>query len=402
MASKRIGELTEITTHVSGMVAPVYDSQNGTRKMTVANIVDNAPATFTSGDVADGDVTVSTGWTSVSKLESGANRKTLLQRVSQMMKNVRWLYKKLGTTNISALSDDGTVSGALAKFNTDLRTVEYIADCNDAMTLGKVYSTDASSANKPSGGNYWYIHVLGRTGTNSVCQLAYTINSTATKLYIRNINTAGETSGWVRVIQDGDSLAPVAVADTANAIDPYMVYSTNANTADLPDSSSAFWFVRSFARNGVNGPANVQFAVRSSSQLSNIYIKCIDGVGATQGWTKLPSPSDVAMSHINTLACPSGVGTLATNFSYRVGNVAYIHVRLTGVTCAASAEILTGMPAMKRESNSSYYFTAALVNGASISEIIGLSSYSNFTSVRPWKALSNATIDMHFSYVIAS
>ena len=72
--------------------------------------------TFTSNDVADGSAT---SWTSVTKLSSGITHATFFQRVSQMFKNVRYLYKLLGTTDISDI-DDGTVTGILDSLNSNL------------------------------------------------------------------------------------------------------------------------------------------------------------------------------------------------------------------------------------------------------------------------------------------
>lgn len=41
-----------------------------------------------------------------------------------MMKNVRWLYKKIGTTDISAIGS-GTITGAISKLNTDIGNIVY-------------------------------------------------------------------------------------------------------------------------------------------------------------------------------------------------------------------------------------------------------------------------------------
>lgn len=72
--------------------------------------------TFTSNDVSDGNAT---SWTSVTALTSGITHATFFQRVSQMFKNVRYLYKMLGTTDISKIGD-GTITGALSTINSNL------------------------------------------------------------------------------------------------------------------------------------------------------------------------------------------------------------------------------------------------------------------------------------------
>lgn len=69
---------------------------------------------FISNDTIDDDAT---SWTIVPKLESEIKHSTLAQRISQMFKNVRYLKKLLGTTDISELGD-GTVTGALSSLNS--------------------------------------------------------------------------------------------------------------------------------------------------------------------------------------------------------------------------------------------------------------------------------------------
>ena len=63
---------------------------------------------FTSSDVADGSAN---SWTSVTPIASGEKHASLFAKISQMFKNVRYLYKLLGTTDFSGLGSD--VSGAI-------------------------------------------------------------------------------------------------------------------------------------------------------------------------------------------------------------------------------------------------------------------------------------------------
>lgn len=79
-------------------------------------------ATFTSSDVADGSASA---WTSVSKLSSGEKHSSILKKVSQMFKNVRYLYKMLGTTDISKIGN-GTCTGAISSLNDGLANKYFI------------------------------------------------------------------------------------------------------------------------------------------------------------------------------------------------------------------------------------------------------------------------------------
>lgn len=79
-------------------------------------------ATFTSSDVADGSVSA---WTSVPKLSSGEKHSSIFAKVSQMFKNVRYLYKMLGTTDISKIGN-GTCTGAISSLNSGLANKYFI------------------------------------------------------------------------------------------------------------------------------------------------------------------------------------------------------------------------------------------------------------------------------------
>lgn len=96
---------------------------------------------FSSADVGDSNVTTATGWTSVDAITSGSTHATLFNRISTMFKNIRWLYKMLGTTDISSLSTAGTVTGALAKLNTERNYIknENVIDIPDDTTSFTIF-----------------------------------------------------------------------------------------------------------------------------------------------------------------------------------------------------------------------------------------------------------------------
>ena len=74
---------------------------------------------FASSDVADGSAL---SWTSVPTLTSGEKHSSIIAKVSQMFKNIRYLYKMLGTIDISAIGG-GTVTGAISSQNEALATL---------------------------------------------------------------------------------------------------------------------------------------------------------------------------------------------------------------------------------------------------------------------------------------
>lgn len=81
---------------------------------------------FTSGDLADSDVTKDTGYTPVAKVDSGETATSLLTKISNVIKNVRWIYKLLGTSDISSVGN-GTVTNAVATLKSN------VGSLNDAI-----------------------------------------------------------------------------------------------------------------------------------------------------------------------------------------------------------------------------------------------------------------------------
>ena len=105
---------------------------------------DNVP--LPQGDTTNNIVTFTnkdnlspTAWTDVEKLASGEKHSSIFNKISTMFKNIRYLYKMLGTTDISNLSD-GTITGAINKLNTDI-TVR-ISDKVTLHCVGKYVEID--------------------------------------------------------------------------------------------------------------------------------------------------------------------------------------------------------------------------------------------------------------------
>ena len=66
-----------------------------------------------------GDSSTPTSWTSVSAITTSDTNATIFSKLTSMVKNVRWLYTKLGTADFSATGSN-TVSGALVSINNGL------------------------------------------------------------------------------------------------------------------------------------------------------------------------------------------------------------------------------------------------------------------------------------------
>lgn len=65
------------------------------------------------------DTTNPTSWSDVSVLTSGEKHTSIFTKISTMFKNIRYLYKLIGTTDISAIGN-GTITGGLSSLNSNL------------------------------------------------------------------------------------------------------------------------------------------------------------------------------------------------------------------------------------------------------------------------------------------
>lgn len=74
----------------------------------------NNTTTFTSGDATN-----PTGWADIGLVASGEKHNSLMRKFSLAIKNVRYLWKLLGSTSLSGIGD-GTVTGAINALNTGL------------------------------------------------------------------------------------------------------------------------------------------------------------------------------------------------------------------------------------------------------------------------------------------
>ena len=104
------------------------ERQSWNDKQTTTGDTKDNTVSFTSGDSAN-----PTGWADVGLIASGEKHSSLWQKCSLFAKNVRYLWKLLGSTSLSGIGD-GTVTGAISSLNTGLTDVvpknvqEYVAD----------------------------------------------------------------------------------------------------------------------------------------------------------------------------------------------------------------------------------------------------------------------------------
>lgn len=139
-----------------GVYEFIYD---GTNWNVMSNHISEDTVSFISNDTTDSNAA---SWTSVTTLTSGLKIKTALERISTMFKNVRYLYRLLGKTNISAIGD-GSVTGAINKIHTDLSNLSaksysgwFVQKIGNMVEINAVTPLTISGTLSESTGTYFY------------------------------------------------------------------------------------------------------------------------------------------------------------------------------------------------------------------------------------------------------
>lgn len=108
----------------------------------------NLVTTFESGDSSTGDSTAP------AVIISGETHKSLFNKISTAVKNVRWLLSKMGTTDISTIGN-GTVTGALSTLNSNIGGKQNTLD--SPLFYRGTIKGDMNSYNTRSYNGYYYI-----------------------------------------------------------------------------------------------------------------------------------------------------------------------------------------------------------------------------------------------------
>lgn len=199
-----------------------FDDGTDTYKADFKEVIDDTVAeAFSSADVSGGVVNYTSGdssspssWSSVSVMSSGSTLATLMNRISTMVKNVRYLWSLIGSTSISNVSStitgaigntsitgigDGTLTGAISGINSSLTAAQtgVIArhsstgtggtiDSNDCYKVGKTVCASARLYNisLPATGDFFVIPEGFRPKYQTRC-MGYLILSTNENLPTR-------------------------------------------------------------------------------------------------------------------------------------------------------------------------------------------------------------------------
>lgn len=143
----QIHELNSATPAATDSIA--MDNGTDTYRATPTTVVSNSAPTFTTGDASS-----PTAWESVSTISSGLGFGTLLNRITTMIKNVRYLYSRQGTTAMGTTAT--TITGAIAEHETDITATNALMGDTSISGIGGgtvtgAISTINSSLSKTTG-----------------------------------------------------------------------------------------------------------------------------------------------------------------------------------------------------------------------------------------------------------
>lgn len=126
----------EVDTHTGNDTIHITADERSlwNKKLSSDSDTESNTVSFTSGDAVDGNATA---WTSVAPLTSGEKHKSIFNKISTMFKNVRYLYKMLGTTDISTIGD-GTATGAISELNNNLPSISVAQSLTSGTKIGTI------------------------------------------------------------------------------------------------------------------------------------------------------------------------------------------------------------------------------------------------------------------------
>lgn len=166
--------VAEFDSHVKDTVKHITSTERTkwNAKMETTGDSANNTSTFTSGDDAS-----PTGWADIGVVASGEKHSSLWRKMSLAVKNLRYLYKMLGTTDISAIGG-GTVTGAINALNTGLKAGRVLVPAGGSASLsdaGISASGDytlfmQSSTNH---GNAASVYIIRVTGSAKIITAVY-------------------------------------------------------------------------------------------------------------------------------------------------------------------------------------------------------------------------------------
>lgn len=200
MANKTIGQLNSMTPSSTTELA-IYDGSS-TGKATVSDLLDTENLVYaddaqtpTSTDVdfesQDTSLTPSST-TSVDLLQGTDSWSQRFVKVSQMFKNIRWILKKIGSTDITSLDSNGTLTGAISTLNNNLNLYNIYIAKEITLTTQTIAGQNAGtwdydiSSQIPNGYNKIFSMYCSAGSYQCFCYTCYPYSNTFIRVQIKN------------------------------------------------------------------------------------------------------------------------------------------------------------------------------------------------------------------------
>ncbi len=183
-----------------GYVTGVKGNEEETYRRGDVNLTcDNIGALAIDGDSQD-VITTFTSNDSLNELDStppelvvsGETHKSLFSKISTIIKNVRWLLSKIGTTDISSIGD-GSITSALSSLNANKQ------DANTAITTKNIslqsvnYANSANSAQTANSTNSATVaNSLKANGTDTAMTFNYKASANPTYIWGTHLGVANQ------------------------------------------------------------------------------------------------------------------------------------------------------------------------------------------------------------------
>ena len=288
---------------------------------TTYDISQSPDATFTA---TSNDNASPTSWTDVAVLASGETNSSIFSKISSMFKNIRFLYSKLGTTDISGIG--ASVTAAISALNTNkASTATFTSAAAGLVPEAKSGTTNMATSGYVLTGAGWKAGTKYNTDNNTTYAAATTaasglmpaLDGSADKCLLGDgtWGTAGST--YANVSTTAPGLAPTLSGTATEYLNGSGTWTTPTDTTYANYSSAAAGLV----------PAP------TATQATTGYV--LTGAGWAAG-TKYNT--DTNTTYANFTSAAAGLVPAAKSGSTNIATTGYV---LTGAGWAAGTKYNT-------------------------------------------------------------
>lgn len=173
-------------------------------------------------------ITKTTGWTNADPVTLGDKFQSAMTKISTMIKNLKWIYKFIGSTDISSIGD-GTITNAISTLSSDkLNASDVKTSLTDTSTSHALSTASGKALNDAIGNigtiyyNYGNTNVSANTWTAGVSVSipagtyigVYASYSTTGKIRAGNSTSTGD---WVSSTEAYDMAEHIRMFHTSSA-----------------------------------------------------------------------------------------------------------------------------------------------------------------------------------------